>query len=84
METEAEFHPVADATLEAIQDAVDEVFDCAQPDSVIVDYEVSLANGVLNLSFPPHGTWVINKQTPNRQIWVRGQFVRKSEAKYIR
>ena len=19
--------------------------------------------------FPPHGTWVINKQTPNQQVW---------------
>jgi frataxin len=25
--------------------------------------------GVLNLSVPPHGTWVLNKQGPNKQIW---------------
>jgi len=67
LETESEFHPVADETLEAIQDAIDELFD-PQPE---IEYEVSLANGVLNLSLPPHGTWVVNKQTPNRQIWVR-------------
>jgi iron donor protein CyaY len=67
LETEAEFHPIADQTLETIQDAMDAVFD-GQP---AIEYEVSLANGVLNLSLPPHGTWVINKQSPNRQIWVR-------------
>ena len=31
--------------------------------------EVNVASGVLTLSMPPHGTWVLNKQTPNRQIW---------------
>ena len=67
METESEFHPVADDTLETIQDAVDAVLD-AKPE---IEYEISLTNGVLNLTLPPHGTWVINKQTPNRQIWVR-------------
>ena len=67
LETEAEFHPIADETLETIQDAMDAVFD-GQPQ---IEYEVTLTNGVLNLTLPPHGTWVINKQTPNRQIWVR-------------
>lgn len=64
-ETEAEFHNVADETLETIQDAVD---DMLEPKNL--DYEVSLANGVLTLKMRPHGTWVLNKQTPNRQIWV--------------
>lgn len=26
--------------------------------------------GVLTLSFPPIGTYVINKQPPNKQIWL--------------
>jgi len=26
--------------------------------------------GVLTLSFPPNGTYVINKQPPNKQIWL--------------
>lgn len=26
--------------------------------------------GVLTLHFPPHGTYVLNKQPPNRQIWL--------------
>mmetsp|Transcript_19917 Transcript_19917/g.23922 ORF Transcript_19917/g.23922 Transcript_19917/m.23922 type:complete len:184 (-) Transcript_19917:35-586(-) len=62
--TESAFHDAADETLEMIQDAVEDLFDETE-----VDVEVSLAAGVLTLSFPPHGTWVINKQTPNQQIW---------------
>lgn len=26
--------------------------------------------GVLTLVFPPNGSYVINKQTPNKQIWL--------------
>jgi frataxin len=65
-ETEAEFHNVADEALETIQDTVDEML---EPKSI--DYEINLASGVLTLKMRPHGTWVLNKQTPNRQIWVR-------------
>ena len=64
-QTEADFHTVADATLEAIQDALDEVLDTHDD----MEYEVTLASGVLTLKLPPHGTWVLNKQTPNRQLW---------------
>lgn len=62
-ESERAYHPVADATLESIQDALDEY--CEE----IPTAEVTLASGVLTIQLPPHGTWVINKQTPNRQIW---------------
>lgn len=64
--SEAEFHPVADETLDAIQDAMEELFEEIGGDD---DLEVNCADGVLTLALPPHGTWVINKQTPNRQIW---------------
>lgn len=30
----------------------------------------TLQAGVLTLSFPPIGTYVINKQPPNKQIWL--------------
>ena len=29
----------------------------------------SKQQGVLNILMGEHGTWVLNKQTPNRQIW---------------
>jgi frataxin len=26
--------------------------------------------GVLNITYPPNGTYVLNKQPPNKQIWL--------------
>ena len=63
--SESDFHTAADETLEGIQDAID----AALEEKGVPDFEVTLASGVLTLVFPPHGTWVINKQTPNRQLW---------------
>lgn len=81
-ETEANYHDVANATLETIQDAIDEALSSSSVSSNgsggssdkngnngIIEYECNLASGVLTLTLPPHGTWVLNKQTPNRQIW---------------
>lgn len=66
--SEAEFHPIADETLDAIQDAMEELFeDIGDGDDD--DLEVNFSSGVLTIALPPHGTWVINKQTPNRQLW---------------
>lgn len=64
-QNESEYSATADETLEDIQDAIDGALE----DSGIPEFEVNLASGVLTLVFPPHGTWVINKQTPNRQLW---------------
>jgi frataxin len=62
--TEAEYNSIADETLDTIQDAVDDALDATS-----IEYECENAAGVLTLKMPPHGTWVINKQTPNQQIW---------------
>mmetsp|Transcript_17107 Transcript_17107/g.35135 ORF Transcript_17107/g.35135 Transcript_17107/m.35135 type:complete len:250 (+) Transcript_17107:247-996(+) len=73
-ENESEYHTIADETLEDIQDAVEIAIedndvgaDAAGDDEE--EPEVVFASGVLTMGFPPHGTWVLNKQTPNRQIW---------------
>ena len=63
-ETEAAYHNVADETLETLQDTLDDVLE-----PVVMEYELTLANGVLTLVIPNHGTWVLNKQTPTQQIW---------------
>jgi len=34
------------------------------------DVEVEYSAGVLTLTFPPIGTYVLNKQPPNKQIWL--------------
>ena len=39
-----------------------------QEERAEVDCEYSA--GVLTLYFPPHGTYVLNKQPPNKQIWL--------------
>eukprot|EP00590_Aulacoseira_subarctica_P011657 CAMPEP_0172425674 /NCGR_PEP_ID=MMETSP1064-20121228/33422_1 /TAXON_ID=202472 /ORGANISM="Aulacoseira subarctica , Strain CCAP 1002/5" /LENGTH=141 /DNA_ID=CAMNT_0013168759 /DNA_START=191 /DNA_END=616 /DNA_ORIENTATION=+ len=61
--SEAEFHQVADHFLEDIENAIEELF--LEEDEV----ETSLSSGVLTITLGNHGTWVINKQTPNQQIW---------------
>lgn len=64
-QNESDFHSISDRSLEDIQDALDDCFDGKEK----IEYELTLAAGVLTISLPPHGTWVLNKQTPNRQIW---------------
>lgn len=66
--TEAEFHNIADETLETIQDALDDMFDEDFENDENLP-EINLASGVLTIKLGSHGTWVINKQTPNRQLW---------------
>ena len=61
--SEAEFHQVADQTLEDIENAIEDLL--VEEDEV----ETSLSSGVLTITLGKHGTWVINKQTPNQQIW---------------
>lgn len=69
----SQYHDVADGTLHTIQDAIEDFiednFDTDTRNSDDEIPEVNYASGVLTLSFPPHGTWVINKQTPNQQLW---------------
>mmetsp|Transcript_5083 Transcript_5083/g.11267 ORF Transcript_5083/g.11267 Transcript_5083/m.11267 type:complete len:208 (+) Transcript_5083:85-708(+) len=61
--SEAAFHEVADETLENVFEALGEAEDegCAM--------EVSISQGVLNVVTEEHGSWVLNKQAPNQQIW---------------
>mmetsp|Transcript_9541 Transcript_9541/g.14041 ORF Transcript_9541/g.14041 Transcript_9541/m.14041 type:complete len:191 (-) Transcript_9541:45-617(-) len=63
--TESEYHDRADATLHTIQDTLDFYFE-DNPDFGSPD--INYASGVLTIALP-QGTWVMNKQSPNRQIW---------------
>ena len=54
---------LADEALDNILEKADELSDERD------DVEVELASGVLTLK-TPDGTWVINKQVPNRQLWL--------------
>lgn len=67
IQSEREYLIIVTDTLQTIHDAIDNVLD---QQTFITDYEISFSQGVLTLKFPPYGTWVINQQTPNLQIWV--------------
>lgn len=63
---EPAFHAIADETLEEMLDSLGAV------EAELEDVELNLSQGVLTLILnEDHGSkaWVINKQTPNRQIW---------------
>lgn len=60
--SEAEYHDLADGFLEALEPALEEL-------PGFEDYDVVYSQGVLTLDLGTYGTWVLNKQTPNRQIW---------------
>ncbi|KAI3372405.1 hypothetical protein L3Q82_022682 [Scortum barcoo] len=66
--SEAQYEKLADETLDALaeyfEDLTDEAFTGA-------DYDVVFSSGVLTVKVGgDHGTYVINKQTPNKQIWL--------------
>ena len=63
---ELNFHKICDHTLEELSDALSTL------DSELEDVDINLSQGVLSVNLGPdynNKTWVINKQTPNRQIW---------------
>jgi frataxin len=64
---EVDYETVSEETLESLSEHFEELF---ENDPRMAKADVALASGVLNVIIPKHGTFVINKQTPNRQIWL--------------
>jgi frataxin len=63
---EREFHTAADELLARVEAALAPLEDAGLGD----DFDASSAAGVLTLRLGgARGTYVLNKQTPNRQIW---------------
>ncbi|KAL3894033.1 MAG: hypothetical protein SGCHY_005503 [Lobulomycetales sp.] len=61
------FHRIADETLDEILD----VLECSDSVSQIPGNDVIYSSGVLTMHLgAQHGTWVLNKQPPTRQIWT--------------
>ncbi|CBK23374.2 Frataxin [Blastocystis hominis] len=58
-----EYNKLVDEELTTIESALDEVAD----DVDNLDY--SIASGVLSINMGSKGSYVINKQSPNMQIW---------------
>ncbi|KAI4241782.1 MAG: hypothetical protein L6R40_004328 [Gallowayella cf. fulva] len=59
-----QYHRLADEYIDNLVAHLEEL----QEERRDVDCEYSA--GVLNLDFPPAGTYVLNKQPPNKQIWL--------------
>lgn len=47
------------------------------------NWEIEYSSGVLNLTLPPYGTYVLNKQPPNLQIWMSSPVSGPSRFEYI-
>lgn len=62
--TPEQYHELADEYLEALQVKLEEKSDAAE------GIEVEYSGGVLNIDIPSVGTYVLNKQPPNKQIWL--------------
>ena len=68
--TEREYLRVVEHYLEDLQDKLDEVM---EDNSGVVE-DVSLHQSVLQLEMADSKIYVINKQTPNLQIWLSSPF----------
>lgn len=64
-----EYEKVVDETLESLTDAFETILEKHRLPS-----DVSYSNGVLTVELDKFGTYVINKQTPNKQIWLSSPF----------
>lgn len=64
------YHALSDATMNTLLESLEELLEDIR-DS---DYEVEYHNGVLTLRLSDKGTYVINKQPPNKQIWLSSPF----------
>ena len=66
--TAIQFEKVSDETLESLTEYFDEL---VEQTPHLSQADVSFGDGVLTVKFGnPHGTYVINRQTPNKQIWL--------------
>ena len=55
-------------TLESLNDRFSEMIE--DHEDRLAGADTTLADGVLTVKLSEHGTYVINKQTPNQQIWL--------------
>ena len=64
--SEVEFHRIADDALDSLQDQ----FEVLLEDEDVKDSDVKSDSGVLEISLGDSGIYVINKQAPNKQLWL--------------
>ncbi|SJX64886.1 related to YFH1-mitochondrial matrix iron chaperone [Sporisorium reilianum f. sp. reilianum] len=59
-----------EADVEALEEQARAKHQGATRGSPAAEWDIECASGVMNLRCGVHGTWVINKQPPNKQIWL--------------
>ncbi|EFJ48187.1 mitochondrial matrix protein frataxin [Volvox carteri f. nagariensis] len=64
--SEDEYHKVSNETLDALVEKLEAYVE----DKDVEGGDVEYSQGVLTVKLGKYGTFVINKQTPNRQIWL--------------
>lgn len=84
------YHEVADKTMYHLLESLEELCEVDTQEGYDVEFHVRdlstnliikaanlptfLQSGVLTLNLGPHGTYVVNKQPPNKQIWLSSPF----------
>ncbi|KAG8987458.1 Mitochondrial chaperone Frataxin [Tulasnella sp. 427] len=63
----SQYHDLADESMDHLLESLEEIVENAEGAE---DWEVDYHSGVLTLKLGQHGTYVINKQPPNMQIWL--------------
>ncbi|KAJ1790042.1 Mitochondrial matrix iron chaperone [Coemansia sp. RSA 2399] len=64
--TDMEYEALASETLDDLSICFDDIGEELSMD----DFDVEYASGVLTVKLGEHGTYVLNKQPPNKQIWL--------------
>ncbi|CAK3896878.1 Frataxin, mitochondrial [Lecanosticta acicola] len=62
--SDEKYHALADEYLDAVHEKAEQLQEGRE------DVDVEYSSGVMNITFPPNGTYVLNKQPPNKQIWI--------------
>jgi frataxin len=64
-----DYERIVDETLESLTETFETLLEKHKLTS-----DVTYSNGVLTVELDKYGTYVINKQTPNKQIWLSSPF----------
>ncbi|KAF9583719.1 Mitochondrial chaperone Frataxin [Lunasporangiospora selenospora] len=64
--SEDEYHTISDSTM----DRMVEYFEDLGDEHEIPGYDVEYQSGVMTLKLGAKGTYVVNKQPPNKQLWL--------------
>ncbi|KAG2023783.1 hypothetical protein CC2G_001398 [Coprinopsis cinerea AmutBmut pab1-1] len=64
--TMEQYHALSDSTMDSLLENLEDLLDTVGNPDLEVEYH----SGVLTLNLGEHGTYVINKQPPNKQIWL--------------